>query len=792
MLCKTAGALADGNIKPSSGEPPAREDGAGAEQRVLMLGMGWFPDTVGGLNRYYRDLFEALPAARGVVIGPAADAPAAITAVADAGAPLARRIAAYARAAARAASAAEVIDAHFALYAAAPLALGLSRGRPLVFHFQGPWADESVAAGDRSQLRHALRARLERHVHARVDAHVVLSSAFRRILVERYRVVPWNVHVWPPGVALERFTPGDRSAAREQLQLDDGAFVAVCTRRLVQRMGIDVLLDAWAALAGQLPTGSQLLLIGDGPLRAHLGARAHDQPLAGRVRVMGRVCDELLVQAYRAADVAVVPTLALEGFGLVVLEAAACGTPSVVSDAGGLAEAALGLDPSLVVGAGDANALAERLRAAAAGELPTRERARSFSERHSWGAVAERHRALYRRLRAGERDARVRVVYLDHVARLSGGEIALMRLLPHMSSVNAHVILGEQGPLADRMVKAGISVEVMPIAASARDLRRADVGLGGTSPATALHTLAYVAKLALRLRALAPDVVHTNSLKAGVYGSLAARLAGVPVVWHVRDRIAEDYIPRAAVHVVRAQIRRLADAVIANSPATLATLRLGTDVPSWVIPASVEPVEHARVTADATTFGMLGRIAPWKGQDLFLRAFATAFGAGEERAVLIGTTMFGEEGYERELHELTASLGLDGRVEFRGFREDVWPELARLDVLVHASVVPEPFGTVVLEGMAAGLAVIAADEGGPATIVRDGETGLLFRSRDEGSLAAAMRSLRADPDARARLGVAGRAAAAQYRPEVVARRIEQVYAQVLGSRADGGVPMVQP
>ena len=91
---------------------------------------------------------------------------------------------------------------------------------------------------------------------------------------------------------------------------------------------------------------------------------------------------------------------------------------------------------------------------------------------------------------------------------------------------------------------------------------------------------------------------------------------------------------------------------------------------------------------------MLGRIAPWKGQDLFLRAFAEAFPGGEESAVLIGSPMFGEQDYERSLHELVdRRSGLGERVRFRGFQEDVWPELAQLDVLVHASTIPEPFGT---------------------------------------------------------------------------------------------------
>jgi len=743
-----------------------------------MLGMGWFPASLGGLNRYYRSLFEQLPEARGVIVGPSQDAPSSINVV-D-GAALPRRLLSFLRSARRAAVGEEVVDAHFALYAAAPLLTGTLRKRPLVFHFHGPWADENVAAGDSSRLRFALRAGLERAVMRRADALIVLSSAFGRVLVERYRVSPWDVHVWAPGVALETFTPGERSDARRGLQIDPDAFVAVCVRRLVARMGIDCLLDAWEELQHELPDGSILLLVGDGPLRESLAARAQSPHLSGRVRVLGRLTDDQLVTAYRAADVAIVPSVSLEGFGLIVPEAAACGTPSIVSDIGGLPEVVRQLDPSLVVPAGDVPALTERIGAAARGALPTRAMTRSFAESFSWPKLAERHRALYRRLLGHQRDERLRVVYLDHVARLSGGEIALMRLLTHFEGVKPHMILGEDGPLADRLQQLGVSVEVLPIAPSARDARRDTVGLGGTSPATAMHTLVYVARLALRLRSLKPDLVHTNSLKAGVYGSIAARAAGVPVVWHVRDRIADDYIPGAAVRLVRTLIHHLADGVIANSDATLETIPAADRPSSWVIPASVEPPPSApKGRPHPFTFGMLGRIAPWKGQDLFLRAFAQAFPAGEERAVVVGAAMFGEKSYEQELRELASALGIVERVEFRGFREDVWPELASFDALVHASVIPEPFGTVVLEGMAAGLAVIAADEGGPASVIANGETGQLFRSRDQDSLCATMRSLREDPHERERLGQAAQSAVADYHPDVIAGQLEQVYEQVL-------------
>jgi len=764
--------------------------------RVLMLGMGWFPASLGGLDRYFRSLFEQLPEARGVVLGPADGAPASIRLASRADRPLPIRLFSYWLAARRSASEADVVDAHFALYAAAPLFFGALRRRPTVFHFQGPWADENVASGDRSRLKFTLRRALERAVLRRADAHVVASRAFRRVLVERYRIRPWEVHVLSAGVALDVFTPGDRAGARQRLGVDPEAFVAVCARRLVPRMGIDVLFDAWGEFEDALPAGSELLLVGDGPLHDELAARAARAPLAGRVRVLGRLSDADLIDAYRAADVAAVPTIAVEGFGLVVLEAAACGTPSIVSDVGGLPEVTLPLDRSLVVAPGDSQALGARLVSAAQGVLPPRADTRRYAEGFSWPALAERHRELYRRVAGGTRDRHPRVVYLDHVARLSGAEIALLRLLPHLRGVNAHVILAEDGPLAERLTQAGISVEVLAMAASTRELRRDAVRAGAGTTAAALDTLAYVARLAWRLRQLRADLVHTNSLKAGVYGALAARAAGVPLVWHARDRIADDYLPRPAVRLVRTLVRQLADGVIANSAATLETLPAPRDERMHcVIPDSVELPNHAVELPDraverpngaraperrATTFGMLGRIAPWKGQDLFLRAFAAAFPGGEERAVLVGTPMFGEEAYERELRELVASLDLTERVEFRGFREDIWRELASLDVLVHASLIPEPFGQVVLEGMAAGLAVIAPDEGGPATLIADGETGRLFASRDADSLAAAMRALRDDPQERERLGQSARHAAEAYHPDRIAQRVQHVYERVLG------------
>jgi glycogen(starch) synthase len=322
-----------------------------------MLGKGWFPEQLGGLDRYYRDLFEHLPEARGLVVGPAPGSPARLVATSHHDAPLPSRMLALLRAARSAGRDTRVLDAHFALYALVPMLIGRLRSVPAIVHIQGPWAAENVSAGDGSRVRRTLRHALERLVYRRAEQAIVLTSAFRRVLVEQYRVLPWRVHVVPPGVDLEHFSPGDRQHARATFDLEGATFVAVAVRRLVPRMGLDVLIEAWARVRSKLPENAHLLIAGDGSQRGALEEQIKRLDLTGSVRLLGRISDGSLVELYRAADVGVVPTRSFEGFGLVVIEAAACGTPTIVTNVGGLPEAVRALDSSLAVAPDDVDAL---------------------------------------------------------------------------------------------------------------------------------------------------------------------------------------------------------------------------------------------------------------------------------------------------------------------------------------------------------------------------------------------------------------------------------------------------
>jgi glycosyltransferase involved in cell wall biosynthesis len=378
------------------------------------------------------------------------------------------------------------------------------------------------------------------------------------------------------------------------------------------------------------------------------------------------------------------------------------------------------------------------------------------------------------------------VVFLDHTAALSGGELALWRLISAAAGtdlIDPYVILAQDGPLAERLRATGISVEILELCERTRNLHKDRVTF--TLPGLAvLDTVAYSVRLSRRLRQLRPDIVHSNSLKSGVYGALAAKLAGVPLVWHLRDRLAEGYMSRPAQGLIRLLIRRLATVVICNSESTRRAV--GRQPAAVVLPSIAAsgpqtpfPVEHG--PGRTLRIGLVGRIARWKGQDLFLRAFADAFPDGGACAVIVGAPLFGsdEERYAEILPVLTRELGISDRVDFRGHRDDIAAELSSLDVLVHASTIPEPFGQVIVEGMAAGLPVLAAHAGGPEEIITNWVDGFLYPMGDGAALASAMRTLAGDPSLRLRIGAAAIRTAATYSPQVIVPNLLDIYDSAL-------------
>lgn len=369
----------------------------------LCIGKEWFPTTPGGLNRYVYELTQHLIATgdqvelRGVGL-PETDPNSSIllTNLASPKSPLLLRLwntrQCFQQ---QPLSQPHAINLHFALYSF-PILNRLPQRVPITFTFHGPWAAESLQEGQSSNST-AFKRWIEQRVYQRCDRFIVLSKAFGTILHEDYHI-PWEkIHIIAGGVDTTRFQPSlSRQAAREKLDFPLDRPILFTPRRLVHRMGIDKLLLALAQVKQQVPN-IWLAIAGKGPLRESLEHQVSELALQNHVRFLGYVPDEQLPIAYQAADLTVVPSQALEGFGLILLESLACGTPVLSTPIGGMPEVLRPFHPELVTESPDPAAIADRLIDFFTGNLslPKRQDCREYAVRHyDWQIIAPQVRDI--------------------------------------------------------------------------------------------------------------------------------------------------------------------------------------------------------------------------------------------------------------------------------------------------------------------------------------------------------------------------------------------------------------
>ena len=279
----------------------------------------------------------------------------------------------------------------------------------------------------------------------------------------------------------------------------------------------------------------------------------------------------------------------------------------------------------------------------------------------------------------------------------------------------------------------------------------------------------YGWRLRQRLQHLRPDLLHSNGMKMHLFGALA-KSGRTLLVWHLHDYLSNR---PAMKPLLRGLLSRCA-LVVANSHSVAADVRAalpqGPEVVAIYNAVDLERFKPAgpvldldRIAglpaADAGTIriGLVATFAFWKGHEVFLRAAAAT--SGMSRFYIIGGPVYATVGSQRtlaELRTLAGSLGLLDRVGFTGFVEDVPAAMRALDVVVHASTEPEPFGLVIVQAMACGRAVIISEAGGAAELVESEVSALVHPPGDVRKLALAMERLIADAGLRAQLSAAGR------------------------------------
>lgn len=372
---------------------------------ILTIGTGWFPQNPGGLERYVYDLIHTLLAHGDQVelcgVGlPEIDfqTPLKLTNLALPESAIWQRFWSIRTTFQKTrVSQPDAINLHFALYSF-PLLDILPKGVPITFNFHGPWAFESQQEIKNHQLSIFIKRRLiEQTTYHRCDRFVVLSKAFGNILHQKYQI-PWNkIHVIPGGVNINRFQPNlSAQTARQQLGWPENRPILFTSRRLVQRMGIDKLLEAIATIKPRIPD-VWLAIAGRGHLQTSLEQQTQALGLENNVKFLGFLPDEHLPLAYQAANLTVMPSQSFEGFGLAVVESLACGTPVLCTPIGGMPEILQPFAPELITDSTETSAIADKLEQILLEKipLPPRENCRQYTvENFDWQKIGQQVRQV--------------------------------------------------------------------------------------------------------------------------------------------------------------------------------------------------------------------------------------------------------------------------------------------------------------------------------------------------------------------------------------------------------------
>lgn len=374
--------------------------------------MEWFPEQPGGLPRVYYDCIQALPQigveVSGLVTGSeqvSRSSMGVVQAFAPTQSSLWQRWTGLRFAVKQAflQSSYDLVASHFALYTF-PILDRLGQ-RPLVTHFHGPWALESNAEGAKT-LAAGAKWMLEKITYNRSNGFIVLSEAFRQILHQTYGVPMERIDVVPGGIDSQQYKLDlSRSRARERLGWPQDRQIIFSVRRLVHRMGLERLIDAIAEVKQKYPE-VLLLIAGKGPIHEALQSQIEALGLENHVKLLGFVPEGDLVAAYRAANFSIVPSIALEGFGLILIESLAAGTPVLSTPVGGMPEVLSPFASDLLLEGISTAQITQGIIEVLAGQrrLPTAEMCQAYVRKnYDRQAIATKIKAVYQQVLDNQR-----------------------------------------------------------------------------------------------------------------------------------------------------------------------------------------------------------------------------------------------------------------------------------------------------------------------------------------------------------------------------------------------------
>lgn len=387
------------------------------------------------------------------------------------------------------------------------------------------------------------------------------------------------------------------------------------------------------------------------------------------------------------------------------------------------------------------------------------------------------------------------IVLVDESSKMAGVEFSTLYLAQHIDLTRFRVVVvcPEEGDLPARCRASGIPVEILPapkFMTTSIEISRRNIPNPLSWGVNGAKLIGLARRHAALYRRLGASLICTKGVFGHLYGTLAGRLAGVPVVIHMQDLLANrgyirffGNVAKLSAHVIGdgSPIRdQLAPFVGADK---VNVIYNGVDLDQFSASVEGQPVRAEwNVQPEEILIGNVARLTSWKGQDVLVRAFAQlAPDYPRAKLVLVGSPVFHGEAFEAELRRMVTASGLDGQVIFAGFRWDLPQVLAALDIFAYPSVKKDTSPLSVVSAMASGKPILSSDVGGVAELFTPDVDGIITPVSDVNALAAALRRLLDDADLRASLGRAARQKAERTLSlPAYARACEAVFTRVLG------------
>ena len=380
----------------------------------------------------------------------------------------------------------------------------------------------------------------------------------------------------------------------------------------------------------------------------------------------------------------------------------------------------------------------------------------------------------------------MKILLINNSADIYGASRSLLRLAGRLRELEHEplILLPEKGPLEDRLRSAGVQTIIFP---SLRVITRPVLASWRIIPWLAGFLPSAIA-LARLIKREKIDVVHTNT-GVIVSSALAARFAGCPHVWHIRDWFQEFgplWKPYSRYILSNAdRVLCVSKAIAGQFPGSdkIEVLNNGFDLAQFPELSGAERSaarDAWKIPAGKLVVGTVGRIKfTRKGQEFLIQAARLLSDRGiEATCLLAGGPAPGAENQIGQMKQLAHDLSV--RTIFTGELTDARSAYAAMDIFVLPSAQPEPFGGVVMEAMALGLPVIGTDIGGTTEQVANGETGFLVPPADPAALATAIAKLADEPERRRHMGARGRRRVAErFNIDAMTKRIVAIYDDVL-------------